>query len=151
VRTGIAAVDAAGGLRRFSDERGRELLDLEGGPLPDPDTDAPPRLLPMWDSTVLAFADRTRLISDEDRRVVIARNGDTLPTFTVDGMVAGLWWAEAEPGGRTRIVIEPFRPPLRRSDARALEVEGERLAAIVEPLEPRVYARYQRWRPTPRV
>ncbi len=151
VRTGIAPVDAAGDLRRFSDERGRELLDLEDAPLPDPDTEAPPRLLPMWDSTVLAFADRTRLISDEDRRVVIARNGDTLPTFTVDGMVAGLWWAEAEPGGRTRIVIEPFRPPLRRSVARALEVEGERLAAIVEPLEPRVYARYQRWRPNPRI
>ncbi len=151
VRTGIAAVDAAGDLRRFSDERGRELLDLEGAPLPDPDTDAPPRLLPMWDSTVLAFADRTRVISDEDRRVVIARNGDTLPTFTVDGMVAGLWWAEAEPGGRTRILIEPFRPPLTRAAARALEVEGERLAAIVEPLEPRVYARYQRWRPTPRI
>ena len=104
VRPGIAAVDAAGDLRRFSDERGRELLDLDGAPLPDPDTPAPPRLLPMWDSTLLAFADRTRLISDEDRRVVVARNGDTLPTFTVDGVVAGLWWAEADPGGRTRIV-----------------------------------------------
>jgi hypothetical protein len=149
LRPGIAAVDAAGDLRRFGDERGRELLDLDGAPLPDPDTPAPPRLLPMWDSTVLAFADRTRLISDEDRRVVIARNGDTLPTFTVDGVVAGLWWAEAEAGGRTRVVIEPFRPPLRRADARALEQEGERLAEIVAPLEPTVYARYQRWRPDP--
>jgi hypothetical protein len=147
VRPGIAAVDAAGDLRRFSDERGRELLDLDGAPLPEPDTPAPPRLLPMWDSTILAFADRTRLISDGDRRVVIARNGDTLPTFTVDGVVAGLWWAEAEAGGRTRIVIEPFRPPLRRADVRALETEGERLATLVEPLEPRVYSRYQRWRP----
>jgi hypothetical protein len=147
VRPGIDAVEAAGDLRRFSDDRGRGLLDLEGAPLPDADTPAPARLLPMWDSTVLAFADRTRLIGDEDRRVVIARNGDTLQTFTVDGVVAGLWWAEAA-GGRTRIVIEPFRPPLRRAEARALEEEGERLAAMVEPLEPTVYARYQRWRPT---
>ncbi len=147
VRPGIAAVEAAGDLRRFSDERGRELLDLEGAPLPDADTPAPPRLLPMWDSTVLAFADRTRLISDEDRRIVIARNGDTLPTFTVDGVVAGLWWAEPAGGGRTRIAIEPFRPPLRRADAQALEQEGERLAAIVAPAEPAVYSRYQRWRP----
>ena len=150
VRPGIAAVDAAGDLRRFSDERGRELLDIQGAPLPDPDTPAPPRLLPMWDSTILAFAVRTRLIGDEDRRVVVARNGDTLPTFTVDGVVAGLWWAEAGAGGRTRIVIEPFRPPLRRADARALEREGERLAEVVAPLEPTVYSRYQRWRPTSR-
>ncbi len=150
VRPGIAALDSAGELRRFSDERGRELLDLEGAPLPDADTPAPPRLLPMWDSTLLAFADRTRLISDTDRRVVIARNGDTLPTFIVDGVVAGLWWAEAEPGGRTRIAIEPFRPPLEPADKRALEAEGERLAAVVEPQEPKVYARYQRWRPRPR-
>lgn len=147
VRPGIAALDAAGELRRFSDERGRELLDLEGAPLPDAAIPAPPRLLPMWDSTLLAFADRTRLIGDEDRRVVIARNGDTLPTFTVDGVVAGLWWAEAEPGSRTRIVIEPFRPPLSKADARALEAEGERLAAVVAPFEATVYARYQRWRP----
>jgi DNA glycosylase AlkZ-like len=147
LRPGIAAVDAAGDLRRFSDHRGRELLDLEGSPLPDPDTPAPPRLLPMWDSTILAFADRTRVISDADRRVVVARNGDTLPTFTVDGVVAGLWWAEDIGHERTRIVIEPFRPPLRRADARALEQEGERLAAVVGPLEPNVYARYQRWRP----
>jgi hypothetical protein len=147
VRPGIAAVDGAGDLRRFRDERGRELLDLESAPRPAADTPAPPRLLPMWDSTLLAFADRTRVISDEDRRVVIARNGDTLPTFMVDGVVSGLWWAEPTAGGRTRIVIEPFRPPLRHADARALEREGERLAAVVEPLEPAVYARYERWRP----
>ena len=146
-RPGIAAIDASGDLRRFTDERGRELLDLDGAPLPHPDTPAPPRLLPMWDSTILAFADRTRLITDEDRRVVIARNGDTLPTFTIDGIVAGLWWAHAEPGGRTRILIEPFRPPLRRADARALEAEAERLATVVAPLEQAVYSRYQRWRP----
>lgn len=150
LRPGIAAVEASGDLRRFSDARGRELLDLEGAPLPDPDTPASPRLLPMWDSPLLAFADRTRLISDEHRRVVIARNGDTLPTFIIDGLVAGLWWAEAETGGRTRIVIEPFRPPLGRADARALEREGELLAALIAPLEPAVYTRYQRWRPASR-
>ena len=147
MRPGIAAVDAAGDLRRFSDERGRDLLDIEGAPLPDAETESPPRLLPMWDSTILAFADRTRMISDEDRRVVVARNGDTLPTFLVDGVVAGLWWSAATAGGRTRIAIEPFRPPLARADARALEREAEQLAEMVAPLEPAVYSRYQRWRP----
>lgn len=100
----------------------------------------------MWGSVLLAHADRTRIISDVDRAVVIARNGDTLPTLLVDGRVAGLWWALAEPGGRTRIAIEPFRP-LRLSTQRALEAEGERPAAFVEPCEPGVYGRYRRWRP----
>ncbi|MBA2300981.1 MAG: winged helix DNA-binding domain-containing protein [Chloroflexi bacterium] len=146
LRPGIAAIDETGDLRRFSDDRGRELLDLDGAPLPDDDTPAPPRLLGMWDSTLLAFADRTRLISDEDRRVVIARNGDTLPTFTVGGVVAGLWWAEPD-GSGSRIVIEPVRQPFDVADARALELESERLAELIGPLEPAVYKRYQRWRP----
>jgi hypothetical protein len=145
VRPGIEAIEAAGELRRFSDERGRTLLDLEGAPLPPADTPAPPRLLPMWESSLLAFADRTRIVSDADRALVIAANGDTLPSFLVDGRVAGLWWAEQDAAGRTRIVLEPFRR-LATADRRALEGEGERLAAFVEPLEPTVYARYRRTR-----
>ena len=34
-------------------ERGRELLDLPGAPLPDGDTPAPVRFLPKWDSSLL--------------------------------------------------------------------------------------------------
>ncbi|HSL33063.1 MAG TPA: crosslink repair DNA glycosylase YcaQ family protein, partial [Candidatus Limnocylindrales bacterium] len=108
------------------------------------DTPAPPRLLPMWDSVLLAFADRTRIISDEHRAVVVARNGDTLPTFLVDGRVAGLWWAEGD-RGRTRIVLEPFGR-LARKHRRALELEGERLASFVEPHERGVFGRYRRTR-----
>ena len=76
------------------------------------------------------------------RSIVIGRNGDTLPTFLVDGRVAGLWWAVAEAGGRCRIDIEPFEAvvsPVRRT----LVAEAERLAAFLEPLEPTVYGRYR--------
>jgi hypothetical protein len=142
LRPGIAALDAAGELVRFSDESGRQLIDLVGAPRPDAATPAPPRLLPMWDSLLLAYGDRTRVVSDEHRRVVIARNGDTLPTFLVDGRVAGLWWAEADDGAGSRIVLEPFGL-LSNADRQALEVEGDALADFVAKREPEVYRRYR--------
>jgi hypothetical protein len=144
VRGGVEALDAAGGLRHFRSESGRALLDLTDSPLPDEEIPAPPRLLPMWDSTVLAYDDRTRIVSDADRARIIARNGDTLPVFLVDGVVAGRWWPVTD-GARTRIELEPFRR-LASADRGALEELGDRLARFVEPLEPNVYSRYQRWR-----
>lgn len=144
LRQGVEAIDGAGELRRYRSEAGRQLVDVAGSPLPDADVPAPPRLLPMWDSTVLAFADRTRIVGDADRARIIARNGDTLPVFLVDGVVAGRWWAVTE-RERTRIELEPFRR-LAARERQALEALGDRLARFVEPYEPRVYARYQRWR-----
>jgi hypothetical protein len=142
LRPAFSVIDEAGDLWRARDEQGRTLLDLMDAPRPGPDVDAPPRLLPMWDSLLLAYADRTRVIDDATRSVVIGRNGDTLPTFLVDGRVAGLWWAVAEPGTRCRIELEPFgRLPVRTQ--RALAAEAERLAAFLEPLEPTVYRRYR--------
>ncbi|HYH93638.1 MAG TPA: crosslink repair DNA glycosylase YcaQ family protein, partial [Candidatus Saccharimonadales bacterium] len=146
LRPAILRLEAAGEVERLTDVGARALLDVVDGPRPPADTPAPPRLLPMWDNTLLAFADRTRIISDPDRAVVIARNGDTLPTFTVDGRVAGLWWAERDtPTASPHIVLEPFRP-IPVADRRALEREGDALAAWIAPLEPTVYARYRRTR-----
>lgn len=142
LRPAIVALDAAGELWHGRDERGRDMVDLVGAPRPGADIAAPPRLLPMWDNLLLAHADRTRVFDDATRALVIARNGDTLPTFLVDGRVGGLWWAVAEPGGRTRIELEPFGD-LGAGDRRALEREGERLAAFVAPHEPEVYRRYR--------
>jgi len=137
----IATLDAEGALERFSDEAGRMLLDLAAAPRPGDDVPAPPRFLPMWDSVLLAYRDRTRVISDEDRRRVVSRNGDVLPTFLVDGVVSGFWWAEKD-GSGTRIALEPFRR-LPAGERRALEAEAERLASFVGPREPGVYGRYR--------
>jgi hypothetical protein len=142
LRPAFGAIDDAGDLWHASDEQGRPLLDLVSAPRPGAEVDAPPRLLPMWDSLLLAYADRTRVIDDAARSVVIGRNGDTLPAFLIDGQVAGLWWAVAEPGTRCRIELEPFGQ-LTSAARRALTSEAERLAAFVEPLEPDVYRRYR--------
>ncbi|HEX7346955.1 MAG TPA: winged helix DNA-binding domain-containing protein [Candidatus Limnocylindrales bacterium] len=144
VRAGVKAVEAVDELRHFRSDTGRALVDTADAPLPAEDVPAPPRLLPMWDSTVLAYDDRSRVVSDADRGRIVAPNGDTLPVFLVDGVVAGRWWAVAE-GGRTRIDLEPFRR-LATGDRVALEELGDRLARFVQPHEPTVYSRYQRWR-----
>ena len=112
-------------LRRFRDEQGRELFDVPRAPLPDPETPAPVRFLPKWDNVLLAFADRTRVLPEKYRRVVIGQNGDVAQTFLVDGLVAGTW--RVDDG---RVLAEPFEP-LSASTRRALEDEGERLEAFL--------------------
>ena len=116
------AVDALEPLRRFRDERGRELLDLPRAPLPPADTPAPVRFLPKWDNVLLGFADRTRVLPEEYRKTVIAKNGDVAQTFLVDGLVAGTWRVE-----KTKVVVEPFAP-LARAARRELDEESRRLA-----------------------
>ena len=141
LRPAFATLDAASELVHLRDEAGRALVDLVDAPRPDAGVAAPPRFLPMWDGLLLGHADRSRVIAAEDKPRIVARNGDTYPSFLVDGRVAGTWWAVAE-HGRTRIDLEPFRPLLAR-DRAALEREAEALAAFVEPHEPDVYRRYR--------
>jgi hypothetical protein len=112
-------------LRRFRDERGRELIDLQRAPLPSPDTPAPVRFLPKWDNVILGFADRTRVLPDEHRKTVIAKNGDVAPTFLVDGFVAGVW---RERNGK--VELEPF-DRLPRSAQRELREEAAHLEAFL--------------------
>lgn len=130
---------------RYEDDEGRELVDLPGAPLPPTSTPAPPRLLPMWDELLLAFEDRSRVLPESVRRRVIVTAGDVLPTFLVDGMVAGLWWAEAAAEMAPRIVLEPFEP-LAPDVREALEAEAATVAALIAGREPAVYARYRHTR-----
>ena len=112
-------------LRRFRDEQGRELLDVPRAPLPDAETPAPVRFLTKWDNALLAWADRTRILPEAYRRVVIGQNGDVAQTFLVDGFVAGTWRVEKE-----RVVPEPF-PRLSRSQQREVKDEAARLEAFL--------------------
>ena len=110
---------------RFRDEDGGELLDVPGAPLPDPDTPAPPRLLPTWDATLLVHARRTGLLPERFRPLIFhTKNPQSSPTFLVDGEVAGTWRLDPKAG----FSAEPFvRVPA--STLREVRAEGERLAA----------------------
>ena len=87
-----AALDGLGDrLEHLEGPGGTTLYDVPDGDRPDGDTAAPPRLMAMWDSTLLAYADRTRIVPAEYRQLVTRRNGDVLPTLLVDGYVCGVW------------------------------------------------------------
>ena len=115
------AIDALEPLPRFRDEGGRELLDLPRQPLPAADTPAPVRFLPHWDSVLLAYDSRARILPDQHRKTVIRRNGDVQPTFLVDGFVAGTW---TQTDGS--VVVEPFEP-IPRATRRELDAEARAL------------------------
>lgn len=121
-----AAFDRLEPLRRFRDERGRELLDVPRAPMPDPETPAPIRFLPKWDNVLLAFADRTRVLPEEHRRRVVGMNGDVAQTFLVDGFVAGTW--RVDDG---HVAFESFTP-LPRSIGRDLQDEAARLDTFLD-------------------
>src|SRR5207247_7547781 len=112
-------------LRRFRSEGGDELLDLPRLPLPDGETPAPVRFLPVWDATLLVHARRTGIVPERYRPLVFnPRTPHSVQTFLVDGTVAGTWRYE---GGRVR--LEPFER-LDRATRRELGREAERLGAL---------------------
>ena len=115
-------------LRRFRDEKGKELLDLQRAPLPDPATPAPVRFLPTWDATLLVHARRTEILPERYRPLVFnTRTPHSVPTFLVDGEVAGTWRHEGE-----RVEIKPFEP-LPKAVRREVEDEATRLEAFHAP------------------
>jgi hypothetical protein len=118
---------------------GTVLFDVPAAPLPADDTPAPPRLLPMWDSVLLAYADRSRIIPPDYRRLVIHQNGDVLPTVLVDGCVAGVW--RPVDGG---IEATAFH---RLADEAwtGLEAEARALVGFLADRDPTVYRRYAHW------
>ena len=112
-------------LRRFQDEQGRELVDLPRAPLPDPDTPAPARFLPVWDATLLVHARRTGILPEQNRpRVFNVKTPNSVNTFLVDGQVAGIWRYE-----KGRVKLEPFGR-LSKAVRTELDEEAERLAAF---------------------
>jgi hypothetical protein len=115
-------------LVRHRDEAGAELVDVAGGPLPDPDTPAPVRFLPTWDATLLVHARRTQILPEEHRaRVFNTKTPHSVNVFLVDGQVAGSWRND-----EGDIRLEPFGW-LPRAARRELVAERELLAVFLAP------------------
>ncbi|WP_367138182.1 winged helix DNA-binding domain-containing protein [Saccharothrix sp. HUAS TT1] len=138
-RVRAALLALADAVERHEGPGGVELFDVPGALLPHEDTPAPPRLMAMWDSTLLAHADRTRVIPPEYRKAVIRANGDVLPTLLVDGLVAGVW--RPVEGGVEATAFHPL--PEDAWDG--LAAEARSLVAFLADREPRPYRRHDHW------
>jgi hypothetical protein len=126
-------------LEQHEGPNGEALVDVTGGLRPAEDSPAPPRLLGMWDSTLLAYADRSRIIPGEHRTAVMRKNGDVLPTLLVDGLVAGVWRAvegAIEATAFDRLPDEAWE---------GLDAEARALRRFLADREPRLYGRYAHW------
>jgi uncharacterized protein YcaQ len=131
VRPALARLDAE--LERFSDGAGRTLCDIADAPRPDSDVSAPVRLLPWFDSVLLAYepARRERILPAAYKdRVYLARNLQWLPTFLVDGFVAGTWALKT--GRATELTLSPFAS-VSAVNKRELEAEAEAMLRDVYP------------------
>src|SRR6266542_6719044 len=127
-----AALSRIKDVRRFRDERGRELFYLARAPRPSAETVAPARFLARFDAAILGHdaAERTRILPAEYKRQVIF-SAEVWTTFLVDCFVAGRWRVVGTP---KQAVLEllPFRR-IALSDKAALIEEGERLVRYYYP------------------
>jgi hypothetical protein len=117
------------------------LYDVPDGLRPLADTPAPPRLLPMWDSVLLAYADRSRVIPPDYRKIVTRTNGDVLPTLLVDGQVAGVW--RTVDGGIEATAFHHLPTRIWKS----LATEANSLTTFLSTRDPHPYSRYHHWWP----
>jgi hypothetical protein len=118
-------------LRTFRDEHNRELFDPPDAPRPDPETPAPPRFLGPFDQMVLSYADRTRVLPEAYRKLVMTHNGLVRGTFLVGGFVRGLWEITRRRTAAT-LLITQFAT-VSKKESSALTSAGARLLKFAEP------------------
>ncbi|MGQ0850152.1 MAG: winged helix DNA-binding domain-containing protein [Actinomycetota bacterium] len=117
----LKPVLAALSLRSFESEAG-ELVDIEDGLLPDPDTPSPIRFLPVWDASLLVHARRTQILPEPYRPLVFdIKTPHSINTFLVDGRVAGTWKLDKD-----RVRLEHFEHPTASTSSR-VAAEADRL------------------------
>lgn len=135
-----AAVQAlASELEQLEGPNGAVMYDVPGAPRPTENTPAPPRLMAMWDSILLAYVDRSRAIPPDYRKHVTRMNGDVLPTLLVDGYVAGVW--RPVEGGIEATAFHPLPDEVWEG----LGAEARSLLSLLADRDPQVYSRYDHW------
>lgn len=112
-------------LVHYRDACGRDLVDLAGLPIANPDQPAPVRLLGTYDNVILSHANRTRIMDRAAYEAWKSPNGGSSPFLLVDGLVAGLWRAD-----QGRIRLTPVRR-LTAAEQGAVDEEVDRLEGFL--------------------
>lgn len=117
-------------LLSFEDESGRELFDLPDAPRPKGDVAAPPRFLPEYDNVLLGHADRTRIVSEEDRKKFFFSSNGVIPgAVLIDGFVRVAWHIKRKKDAATLHLL-PMKK-LSKPETTALLEEAESFLAFV--------------------
>lgn len=123
-------------LRRFRDERGRELFDLSDAPRPDPDVPAPTRYLPEYDNVLLSHADRSRVLDKSEAGRLYEPAARSTGSVLHDGRLTATWrlHRDGDTGAATLVVRHLGRLP--PGDADTIAAEGTRLLELLAPDAP---------------
>jgi hypothetical protein len=116
-------------LRIFRDDRGRELFDVPDGPIPDPETPAPPRFLPVYDNILLSHSDRSRIVRPVETRRAGYMEGATFGSVLIDGFVGGTWTVARK--AKTAMLHVAFVATPSKRERVAVEEEGARLLEFI--------------------
>jgi hypothetical protein len=112
--------------RRETSEAGEVLFDVEDGVRPGPNESAPPRFLAQWEANLLVHARRTQILPERYRPLIFnTKIPPSVPTFLVDGQVAGTWAIDADD-----LQISPFAE-LTRHQREELDEEAERVRSFI--------------------
>ncbi|HKH55423.1 MAG TPA: winged helix DNA-binding domain-containing protein [Propionibacteriaceae bacterium] len=117
-------------LRIFTDDSGRELLDLLEAPRPGADEPAPVRFLPEYDNVLLSHDDRTRLIPDRRPVPLPPGDGARVGTMLIDGEFRATWQLVPTEHGTD---LQVDAAGLSGSQTSQIEEEGLRLLDFLKP------------------
>jgi hypothetical protein len=113
-------------LRSYRDEDGRELLDVEDGPILAGDEPAPVRFLPEYDNALLSHDDRSRIVSRGHREAIFTRGA-----LLVDGFAIGAWrWKRTRRAARVHLEL---LGPITAAQRTEVEEEADALLRFLAP------------------
>jgi len=93
------------------------------------DVEAPPSLLPKFDSLVLGHKDRSRIIRSEYMKHVFRKAGDVAATVLINGQIVGTW-RQAKTKNILTVTMKPFQK-ITKEDLKELEEKVKDLSQFI--------------------